>query len=304
MIKSTENKIAVERNTIQPLSAIMYDGIVPPVYELAYTTNDGNPLDPCTTEGFGSDFVENIYNATIGSGSLKFSGKITTIPTNAFLACTNLTWIDIPNTITEIGDGSFNGCSSVEQLTIPSSITSIGKSSFENCAGKVTINCNISYHYNYGYFQNAKFTEVIIGDSVTEIGASAFYGCSNLESITIPEGVTSIREGTFKSCSSLTSVTIPNSVTSIGEYAFKGCKNLTTITIPNSVTSIGNSAFYDCSSLVSVYCKATNPPSSSNNMFYNNASGRKIYVPMESVEAYKSAGYWKKCADVIVGYNF
>ena len=296
MIKSTENKIAVERNTIQPLSAIMYDGIVPPVYELAYTTNDGNPLDPCTTEGFGSDFVENIYDATIGSGTLKFSGKITTIPTNAFLACTNLTWIDIPNTITEIGDGSFNGCSSVEQLTIPSSITSIGKSSFENCAGKVTINCNISYHYNYGYFQNAKFTEVIIGDSVTEIGASAFYGCSNLESITIPDSVISIGRSAFYGCINLRSVTIPNGLTLIDMSTFVYCSSLTSITIPDSVLSIGSGAFQYCNSIKNVYindlsawCKVdfdfgSNPLDCGAKLYLNNVEVTELTIPSDITE--------------------
>ena len=88
--------------------------------------------------------------------------------------------------------------------------------------------------------------------SVTSIGGSAFFGCSSLTSITIPNSVTSIGENAFRQCSSLTSVTIPNSVTSIGSYAFSSCSSLTSVTIPNSVTSIGGSAFYSCSSLTSV----------------------------------------------------
>ena len=88
--------------------------------------------------------------------------------------------------------------------------------------------------------------------SVTSIGGSAFYGCSSLTSITIPNSVTSIGDKTFFGCSSLTSVTIPDGVTSIGDDAFSYCRSLTSVTIPNSVTSIGSSAFSDCSSLTSV----------------------------------------------------
>lgn len=87
---------------------------------------------------------------------------------------------------------------------------------------------------------------------VTGIGSYAFYYCTRLTSVTIPNSVTSIGEGAFYGCTGLTRMTIPNSVTSIGNYAFYDCSNLTRINIPNSVTSIGNSAFYDCRKLISV----------------------------------------------------
>ena len=93
-------------------------------------------------------------------------------------------------------------------------------------------------------------------------------------------------------------------VTTIGHYVFYRCRSLTSVTIPDSVTTIGEGAFYWCNSLTSVYCKAITPPAGGIYMFSDNASGRKIYVPMESVEAYKSASYWSEYADDIVGYNF
>ena len=169
---------------------------------------------------------------------------------------------------------------------------------------------------------------------VTKIGYQAFLNCDRLTSVTIPDSVTTIGYQAFTLCTSLTEFkgkfasedgrcliidgvlnsfapygltqyTIPDSVTEIGEGAFLACTSLKNVTTPDSVTEIGNNAFYDCTSLTSVYCKATTPPSLGDSyVFDNNCSGRKIYVPASSVEAYKSARRWTEYASAIVGYDF
>ena len=111
------------------------------------------------------------------------------------------------------------------------------------------------YDYNNNpspAYNNSNVKKVVIEDSVTSIGDSAFRNCSSLTSITIPDSVTSIGDFTFYGCWDLTSITIPDSVTSIGSSAFYDCGSLTSITIPDSVTSIGNYAFKNCSSLTSI----------------------------------------------------
>ena len=114
--------------------------------------------------------------------------------------------------------------------------------------------------------------------------------------------VTSIGDAAFYRCSSLVSITIPENVTSIGWCAFMTCTSLTSITIPEGVTSIEDCAFYDCPSLTSVYCIPTTPPRGGSKMFYGNATDRKIYVPARSEEAYKSAEGWGDYTDAIVKY--
>ena len=105
---------------------------------------------------------------------------------------------------------------------------------------------------SYAFYDCSGLTSVTIPNSVTSIGDFAFYYCSGLTSVTISNSVTSIGNSAFSSCSGLTSVTIPNSVTSIGNYAFSMCSGLTSVTIPNSVTSIGNHAVRYCCGLTSV----------------------------------------------------
>lgn len=88
--------------------------------------------------------------------------------------------------------------------------------------------------------------------SVTDIGESAFYGCSSLASISIPNGVTTIRYQAFENCSGLTSINLPDSLTNIRNYAFCDCIGLTSIIFPDSLATIGEFAFWGCSGISSV----------------------------------------------------
>lgn len=172
--------------------------------------------------------------------------------------------------------------------------TNIGKITFR---GPFSIGPNV--FYNCGTLKT-----IIIPNSITSIGNYAFSYCDNLTSVTIPDSVTEISSSAFVKDISLTSIVIPNSVTWIGEYAFSDCKSLTSIEIPNSVIWIGENAFYYCTSLTSVYVKATTPPKLGTNVFANNASGRKIYVPRASLNTYKTASGWSDYASVIEPYDF
>ena len=101
------------------------------------------------------------------------------------------------------------------------------------------------------FYECTSLTSISIPDSVISIGDLAFYYCTSLTDISLPGSVTSIGEHTFMWCTSLSSISIPDSVTSIGRYAFYNCP-LTSISIPNSVTFIADYLFYDCHALASV----------------------------------------------------
>ena len=134
-------------------------------------------------------------------------------------------------------------------------------------SGEVTIPESVTYNEdtysvtsigNGAFWYCSSLTSVTIPNSVTSIGDYAFSGPSSLTSVEIPNNVTSIGDYAFWDCSSLTSVEIGDSVTSIGDYAFNGCSSLTSVEIGNSVTSIGKGAFSYCSRLTSMVVAPNN----------------------------------------------
>ena len=150
-------------------------------------------------------------------------------------------------------------------------------------------------YYSNEYTGNVVIPESVIYNeknySVTSIGDHAFYGCSGLTSVEIPNSVTSIGWYAFEYCPGLTSIVIPNSVTSIGRSAFHGCYGLTSIEIPNSVTSIGNRAFYNCSGLTSIVI-GNSVTSIGQEAFYNCEGLESVTIPnsVTSISSYAFYG--------------
>lgn len=201
---------------------------------------------------------------------------ISQIKANLFDGCSNLSNIQIPNNITSIGDYAFRNCTSLNNVTVPNTVTSIGSSAFSQCSG---------------------LTRITLSTALTSLSTGVFANCTHLNDITIPNNVTSIGDMAFQNCSSLINIVIPEHVTSIGDGAFMLC-GLTNIILPESITSIGEMAF-SCRNLVSVVCHALTVPTLETNVFNNNASGRKIYVHLSSLNAYKTATNWSSYASDI-----
>ena len=224
---------------------------------------------PNSVKSIGSFAFENC----IGLTSVTIGISVTSIGEKTFENCISLTSITIPNSVWSIGAYAFSGCRKlVEVINYSSLRITKGSSDYGDVAynalnvkkwgSSEVVNQDgyLFYTYNkvnYLLGHVGTETELTLPNKYNEqnyqIYKYAFYGCSGLTSVTIPNSVTSIGDWAFCNCISLTSVTIGIRVTSIGEYAFRGCIELTSVTIPYSVKSIGRSAFYDCSKLENIY---------------------------------------------------
>ena len=196
----------------------------------------------------------NAFRDCTGLKSITIPNSVTSIENAAFCDCTGLTSITIPNSVTSIKANAFSGCTALTSITIPNSVTSIGSCAFDNTAWYSKQSDGVVYAgkvlYKYKGTMPA-WTSISVKAGTLGIAGRAFYKCTGLTSVIIPNSVTNIGDDAFYNCG-FTSIVIPNSVTSIGDNAFYACKSLKSVTIPSSVTSIGRDAFYNCEGLTSI----------------------------------------------------
>ena len=106
------------------------------------------------------------------------------------------------------------------------------------------------------FWNCTQLTGITLPEGLTGIGDSAFLNCAQLTDLILPEGLTSIGDGAFTNCTHLTGITIPAGVAQIGNRSFVDCTGLTSITLPEGVTSIGESAFSGCTGLTGIHAQA------------------------------------------------
>ena len=161
---------------------------------------------------------------------MKLSNNLTGIPDDAFEFCEELESINIPDEVKTIGTSAFYSCDNLQEIILPQGLQNIGSSAFTECISinEIVIPKTVLLSNGDCIFQRcSKLESVVFEEGYTGIiPYNAFYGCSNLKSVSIPNGVTAIYREAFANCIRLQEITIPASVTLIADGVFEGCDNL------------------------------------------------------------------------------
>lgn len=232
-----------------------------------------NPDESLTDGTFNYELVNGSYTIVgcqTGSipksiPSIRNGYTVTAIGDGAFVGCTGMSEIEIPDTVRSIGMNAFAGCTSLKKIAIPENVTEISSCAFMRCTS---------------------LADVELPDTLTTIGNYAFAQCTSLESMKLPASLTSINEEAFTDCWSLKEfdtsecpefvfedgilfndskseiyrgsvelegdLYIDSNIAVIKSGAFSGCTKIESLFVPSSVSTIGADAFSNCSSLKKV----------------------------------------------------
>ena len=217
----TLSKLSFEDNGDETYSVIGKSSSISGKIKIPVLYNE-KPVTKISESGF-------FYIGGITSVEFEKGSQLTSIAEKAFLRCTNLASIELPNSITTIGNRVFANCSSLTSINIPNSMASMGDQIFEECTNLTTITFAKDVHL--------------------ETFGQVFYGASAVTSVIIEsENCTfeNIKKHTFKDCAALTTVVLPEGVKSLEVYAFLNCSVLSSLSLPSTITSLGTYVIDNC----------------------------------------------------------
>ena len=216
-----------------------------------YAFSDCGSLGAIAIPNGVTSIADSVFSGCVNLASITIPSSVMSIGVSAFSGCIGLTSITIPDGVTSIGSGAFSGCSGLTSIRIPGGVASVSADVFAGC------NSATMYIYNPGNvirshaFENISLPGLVIESGPKIIDEYAFFGWSNLQTVTLPDTLTEIREGAFERCGMM-EITIPRNVKKLGVAAFFDCRQLRTITFNSRLTAVGREAFFGCRKLSTI----------------------------------------------------
>lgn len=237
--------------------------------ELIYSWGDLKARGLVGVNGSELSFVNNSLE-----GELIIPSSITVIGSSAFSGCSNITNINIPDSVnyidsyafrysgisnanisdnvTFIGKGAFLGCKNLEYVSLSQNIDTISKETFSGCfkLKNITIPKNVREIKDHAFFVCSSLNNVDFSQSVmiSTIGEGAFSNCTALKTINLPDSLTTIKQGAF-AYSGIETISVGNGLVNLETRAFDNCVGLTSLLLPESTVSISKGALCGCQNI-------------------------------------------------------
>lgn len=202
---------------------------------------NSNLQENCFTYVYGTDgVIINGYTGNLEKAEIPQmlnGASVTGIADMAFMDCSTMTEIVIPNGVKSIGDYAFSGCANLKKVSLPNTVISVGEYAFSDC---------ISIH-TFSFSEN-----------MSSVSEGMLQGCRSLREVNIPSSVETIAENAFHGCQYLENIILNSGLVKIGKNAFYGCRKLAEISIPDTVSDICTDSFDACTSLQNIRVERTN----------------------------------------------
>lgn len=218
---------------------------------------------------------DDAFNGCSALKTITFAKQLSSFGVRSFYNCTSLTRINIPDGVTVIPQQAFYQCTSLNDILLPDSVTTVEEEAFKLCRSAATIRlsnqlASIGQGAFYGcesFAGKQQFTPsgsstsiattlLILPETLTFIGDSAFEACTKLDGVKFPEHLNAIGSNAFQNCTSLSRAILPNDLQHFGKAVFAGCTSLTEVSIPHDISRIAVNTFDGCTALQTVHLPA------------------------------------------------